>query len=459
MKRSYYIVIIALIVLLVPHIVRADAATHVVISEVQTGSAASASQEFIELYNPTGQPIALDGWQLQYRPAGATSSWTNRSGSGLHGNIPAHGFYLVAPTTYLANADATFSTGMAVGGGSARLMDASSNVIDLVGWGTAVEFEAAAAQAPAAGGSIERLPGDANPTAGNGIDTDNNASDFALRATAEPQSSTSVPELPGDVVAAPGSTPAPPTPDPSTPGPQATAYAQINLNELFIDPVAPQTDAKDEFIELYNPNTVAEPIAGYIVKTGSNFHDSYTLPDTLLAPGGYLVLYSSQTKLSLTNTGGAAELLDPSGVVIDQTADYDGSLPGMSFSRFGEDWQWTTALTPNASNVFVAPPAGSTASATSATTKASAKKSTAKAAAAKTSKVKAAKTVKATKSSALAAVAQQAGFAGKWLIIALAALTLGYAIYEFRYDLQNYYIRGRRKYGAWREARAAAKRQ
>jgi outer membrane biosynthesis protein TonB len=46
--------------------------------------------------------------------------------------------------------------------------------------------------APGASGSVERKPGANDPGGGNGTDTDNNASDFDLRAVSEPQNSASL---------------------------------------------------------------------------------------------------------------------------------------------------------------------------------------------------------------------------------------------------------------------------
>lgn len=455
MKRTRFVFTVILLLSWWPRPAQAaSTASHVVISELQTGTTANASQEFIELYNPTNQAVALDGWQLQYHPATTTGSWTNHTSGGLKGSIPADGFYLIAPTTYLANADANFSSGMAAGGGSVQLVDGNGNVIDLLGWGTAVVFEHLAAAVPASSGSLERLPGLTNPNAGNGIDIDDNSADFVQRPIAEPQSTTGATELPGEALALPISTSPGGTATAPTGGTTATTSdsSDIQINELLIDPVSPKTDAKDEFIELYNPGASAVNLKGYKLKTGSNFHDSYTLPDVTIASGGYLTLYSSQTKLALTNSGGAAELLDSGGNVIDVSATYDGSLAGLSFSRFGDDWQWTQTLTPGVANQFVAPATAATTKAKAAAAKKASTKSTAK-----TTKAKAAaKTVKAPKTAGtlVAGAAQQAaGMGAKWLIIGLAALTMGYAIYEFRYDLQNYLVIARRKYGAWRQTR------
>ena len=438
--------------------VRADAtlASHVVISEVQTGSAASASQEFVELYNPTPAAIALDGWRVEYRPATPTSSWTNRTSAGLVGTIPSGGFYLVAPTTYLPNADANLTAGMAAGGGSIRLVDGAGNTIDLLGWGTSVESEGSPASAAAAGQSLERLPGQFNTNGGNGIDSDNNSADFILRDTPEPQSTTSPVESPtttfdssgGDGNTGTG------TGDQSDPGQSAATYPQVVINELLIDPASPQTDAKDEFIELYNPTAQMADLKGYVLKTGSNFHDSYALPDTIIMPNGYAVLYSSQTKLALTNTGGAVQLFDPAGNLIDQTDEYEQAVTGDSFSRFDSGWAWTTRLTPGAANVLESPEAAAAAKAATAKAK---KAAVTKAKAIKTTKVKSPKAAKST-SQPLVADTSTGGLSGRWLLIGLVTLTIGYAIYEFRYDLQNYYLLVRRKFEAWRTHRSTASR-
>ncbi|HSX14865.1 MAG TPA: lamin tail domain-containing protein [Candidatus Saccharimonadales bacterium] len=451
MKRISALSAAVIVCLSISQFVRAEATNHIVISELQTGSSASASQEFIELYNPTNQAISVEGWQLQYRPAGATSSWTNRTSSGLHGSIAANGYYLIAATTYLASADAAFSSGMAQSGGSVRIVDGTGQVIDVLGWGTAVEFEGSPAAAPAAGQSLERQPGEANPSGGNGIDSDNNQADFAIRQNPEPQSTVSAIEVPGDPITTPVTNPGSSTDTGSTPASSpSSVLGQPKINELFIDPAAPLTDLHDEFIELYNPTPSPIDLTGYVLKTGADFHDTYTIPSGSLAVGGYIALYSTQTHLSLTNTGGAAELLDASGGVVDQTDVYDGSLTGLSFSRFGDDWRWSTALTPGAANIYAAVPNATLASASSSARTSSRRAASSRSAA---SKVKAVKATKAPKVAGLLADQHTAGLASRWLIIGLATLTIGYAIYEFRYDLQNHYTRAKRNYRTWREAR------
>ena len=83
-------------------------------------------------------------------------------------------------------ADATYSGGIAATGGSLVLRPTGGTPIDAVGWGDAVNtfVEGTAAPAPAAGRSIERLPGGSG---GNSVDTNDNASDFVGNAAPIPE--------------------------------------------------------------------------------------------------------------------------------------------------------------------------------------------------------------------------------------------------------------------------------
>ena len=176
---------------------------HLLISEVVTGGA-SASDEFIELYNPTDAPLPLEGLELVYASAsgltvGRRAAWEAGApelGPGRH--------LLIANEqgTYAAVADALYASGMAATGGSVALrIQGASSAIDAVGWGTAAStwMEGGPVTAPAAGSSIERRPGGA---LGSTQDTDDNAADFVERAVPDPQNLGS-----------------PPTPDPAGPPP------------------------------------------------------------------------------------------------------------------------------------------------------------------------------------------------------------------------------------------------
>jgi hypothetical protein len=206
-----------------------DAPSHLVVSEIVTGGP-SASDELIEIHNPTAAPLPLDGLEVIYVSAsGATIS--RRAAWGLEaGIVPAHGHLLIANEAgiYAPIADAVYASGMASTGGSVAVrIQGAVTSIDAVGWGTSTSTwrEGVAAPAPDAGSSIERLPG--GPL-GSVADTDDNASDFVVRGLPEPQNLGSPPTPSGGPVATPAPTPLPTipvdTPAP-TPGPSATAIA------------------------------------------------------------------------------------------------------------------------------------------------------------------------------------------------------------------------------------------
>jgi len=182
------------------------AADHLVVSEVVTGGA-SASDEMIELYNPTAAPISLDGLEVIYVTAsGATVSRRAAWGTGAP-SVPPAGHILIAHEagTFATIADAVYASGMAATGGSVAIrVQGGSTAIDAVGWGTAVSSWREGATVPVSitGSSIERLPGGGS---GSTQDTDDNAADFTERLVPDPQNLAS-----------------PPTPDPAA-SPTATA--------------------------------------------------------------------------------------------------------------------------------------------------------------------------------------------------------------------------------------------
>jgi phosphatidylserine/phosphatidylglycerophosphate/cardiolipin synthase-like enzyme len=200
--------ILASITVAVP---QARATTHVVIGELSTGSSSSATDEFLELYNPTESAIDISGWKLQYKSA-TGSTWYDRGTLPANSYIAAHGFFLITPPAYVGPPSTDFSSvawnsGMAAAGGHERIIDASAVEVDKIGWGTAIDPEGGSATpAHAAGNSSERkanatstavllASGGAHELLGNGQDTNNNGSDFVNQTYGRrPQNSSSAPE-------------------------------------------------------------------------------------------------------------------------------------------------------------------------------------------------------------------------------------------------------------------------
>lgn len=196
----------------------AAAPDHLLVSEVVTGGA-SASDELIEIYNPTVAPLPLEGLELVY--VSASGATVNRRVAWAVGtpDVQPLRHLLIANEAgvYAAIADATYASGMASTGGSVALrIQGASAAIDAVGWGTAIGtwLEGTPVAAPPAGSSIERLPGGA---LGSTEDSDDNATDFAVLHVPDPQNSASPP------VPAPGGSPTPmASPSPTAP-PAATS--------------------------------------------------------------------------------------------------------------------------------------------------------------------------------------------------------------------------------------------
>jgi hypothetical protein len=156
------------------------------VNEIQTGTASSAADEFVELSNTGGTAADIGGWKVAYRSASGTSD-TTLATIPAGTTLPAGGFYLLGGSAYAGAGavDQSFSAGLAATGGGVGIRDTSGTLVDSVGWGTAANafVEGSPASAPPAtaapGSSIARFP--------DGHDTNANAADLTVTATATPR--------------------------------------------------------------------------------------------------------------------------------------------------------------------------------------------------------------------------------------------------------------------------------
>jgi len=172
--------------ILVPAAHAAPDGSNVVINEVYGGGGNSGSvysHDFVELYNPTDRDIDLSGWAIDQRSAADNRGTLHTIQSGI---IPAGGHFLIRGAAG-NNSPAELPTPDSVGtfnfsgtNAIAELLDATGTPVDLVGWGSATRFETAPAQSTTNATSTARVT--------TGVDTDNNALDFA-RSTPTPQNS------------------------------------------------------------------------------------------------------------------------------------------------------------------------------------------------------------------------------------------------------------------------------
>lgn len=196
MKRIRLLVLLsALALLLAAASARGSGAGSLVVGQIYAAggnSGAAYVNDYVELFNRGASPVAIDGWTLQYASA-ASASWQSTA---LSGTIPAGGRYLVQLASGGANgaalpaADASGTSNLAVTGGKVALVDAAaalscgssagscsaaSSIEDLVGYGSAADYEGSgAAPAGSATNALTR--------ADSCTDTDDNAADFVTAA-------------------------------------------------------------------------------------------------------------------------------------------------------------------------------------------------------------------------------------------------------------------------------------
>ena len=219
-------------------------AGHVVINQAYGGggnSGAEYKNDFIELYNPTNQPVDLTGWSVQY--ASKAGSFGGNI-TNLTGTIKAHGFYLIQEaagsggTKDLPTPDATGSINMSAKEFKLALVKSTeaiggkddANVVDFLGVGGADAWEGNGA-----------APILSNTTAAvrktNGVDTDDNAADF-MAAAPSPRNSTYT-----------GSDPDPdPVPDPTV-VPISTALAGEAGTKFTVKGVVTLVDGKNIYVQ------------------------------------------------------------------------------------------------------------------------------------------------------------------------------------------------------------------
>lgn len=127
----------------------------------------------------------------------------------------------------------------------------------------------------------------------------------------------------------------------------------VIINEILPEPV---TGSNDEFIELFNTGMNEVDLSGWRLDDGTPGSE-YEIPVGIKIGGpnfpSYLTFQKSVTKISLNDTtSDFAVLIDPNGDTKYQVPAYLKATRGQSYSKFSDDWQWTTTLTPNAANIL-----------------------------------------------------------------------------------------------------------
>jgi hypothetical protein len=487
-----------------------------IITEVQTGLA-TAGDEFVELYNTSDATIDLTGWQVRYQNATATASSLLAviGDESTQPVVAPHGYFVLHTDTVLLPAAGNGQRVNARLSSADKTIalykpDAQTcklTVQDALAWGAATGGEGAPV---AVTGSGDRLVYRLIDDAGMYATSRNNAQDFASVIAATTDSVLPTPAAPNTALqlqtaqsvstgalstlvslpmadcVVPGQEKptqpvTPSTAEPVLPTTSETPPAVVQpasegaddtsatptmparnnglyapqISELLPNPAKPQTDANDEFIELYNPNTVSFELSGFVLESGVTTKKRYTFPDgTLLPAKAFVAFFSKDTAIALSNTQGQVWLLDPLGRTIAQSDPYADAKDGQSWLTADSKWQWSTQPTPAALNVIRTPATKAPKQTTQQSTATSSKQSTSAAA------VKGATTTAAATSDASPKTSQAEAAAAETfnpLHPAILAITgvvaVSYGIYEYRSDLANKL----RQFRANRAARAQAR--
>ncbi len=357
----------------------ADAGKNILISEAQIGGV-NSNDEFIELYNSSDSNVDLTGWSLKRKTSAGTIS---NIISNMEGIAPASGYVLIAPrancgdgkneTCYKGTVGANFeyTTNSYLAKDNAILLyDKNDVLIDKLGWGGATDFEGKVfSENPQNSFSLERKKKD-----GIVQDTDNNQDDFFIQNIPNPQSAKLIaldqeagnspspspantnqpnPSPSPSSSILPSTSPLPSTPFSPSPSPSSSNTNQkIIITEFLLDPK--ENDSDNESIEIYNDGSSEVDLSGWTISDKAGSVKKYAISKaSKIKSGEYKIFYSSETGISLNNSGDGVILKDNSEKIIDETPISDAAKEGVSYALADNGtWKWTMIPTPGNKNII-----------------------------------------------------------------------------------------------------------
>ncbi len=328
------------------------ASLSILINEVGwAGTAASASDEWIELYNAGSETVNLENWRLISIDGGLDIT--------LHGSLVGDAYYLLErtddDTIKDIPADLIYNGSLSNEGEYLKLLSPDGKVIDTANndggsW--------AAGSASPLFGSMERsgkVVDSANAwitndgTIRNGHDVEGNEINGTPK---QPNWATRVTATPSRV---PSKTPIPPSKTP-TPYP----FQSVVINEVLARPGSDWNEdgtvnGEDEFIEIINRGTNSVNLKGW--KLDDEYkQDSppYSLPSVTLAPGERIAIFGYTSHISLSDGGDTVRLLKSNGQIADVLSYTLIKKPDQAWCRFPENGFWNTNCfpTPNEENAL-----------------------------------------------------------------------------------------------------------
>ena len=351
------ILLITFVLFAVPFVGNA-ANDHVWINQVQVEGDNGATDEFIELFNPTTSPISINGWSIQYKSASGNFPLTTAKKNLPDATIPALGYFLIAQPDYNGSVIAdhvqsTISLSGTSNGATIFLVSdtnflvtgTDATIVDKLGYGTSSTNspETANAPSPASEKSLQR----------NGSDTDDNSLDFST-VDSNPHNLASTP-------AAPTPTPVPPPAPVPTPTPTSVEAPQYS-SDVLISEIFPNPDGRDdgeEWIELYNPSVTDVDLSGWVLDDeavdSSIGNDAYVFMERSMIPAhAYLAVNLLPENFALNNTSGDTVRLFWPNKQMSRAVHYsDTAKEDESYAMKSQDvYEWTTKVSRGVANQF-----------------------------------------------------------------------------------------------------------
>lgn len=363
-----------LVLILSPQTVFASTAGPV-IYQLQAQGSSSASAEYVSVKNDSTSEVDVSNWCVVYSSSSDITQTTLKCLSPPDANtkiwLPANAYFSFATNEFLTTPpsytpDGIFNAGMAATSGHIKLVDANKNVIDKLGWGSALSPETAAKPAHSSGTILQRV----------GSDTDNNLADFTQTTLSiippsgiyeEVIPVDECPNIPGLDVAVPagymkdGDGNCYEDICDNVSGLQKilpSGYYQegidceiirLKLTELL--PNASGSDDGKEFIEIYNPTNYQVDLDGFLLQIGPSYSKNFALPAFILNPRDFISFSDAQTTITLPNTSASVKLLAPDGQAVDETFMYQDPKDDQAWALFDDSWQYTNQPTASKINL------------------------------------------------------------------------------------------------------------
>ncbi len=290
----------------------------VLISEFRTRGAGGADDEFVEIYNATGNAVPLLNWEIR-KSSGCGSTITSLATITANISLAPGQYYLVGKSPeFSGTPDLTYTSTIADDGGIA-LLDASDQIVDQVGLCSTTDYKEGTSLSPLSGTADQSYERKAGGSAGNCRDTDNNSTDFTLNSSSSNPQNFSAAPLPCLVATNVSSTNG--TYTANQPVDITVTYSN-NVNVAGSPILLLETGSTDRNAAYLSGSGTNSLVFRYTVVAGDTSGDlDYTSANALSLNGGSITGALGDATLVLPQPGQAGSLGANNAIIIDNAAD------------------------------------------------------------------------------------------------------------------------------------------